>query len=736
MATSGSKSVAVTNYTTLKFSWELASQSVADNTSTVSWKLQLIAGSSGRISSTADKDYTIKVNGTTYSGTNKIGIENNATKTLKSGSTVIAHNADGSKTFSYSFKQEIGITLTNSGEKIGTKSGSGSGTLPTIARASQPSCVTWPEHTQNVGEFGDTISIHMNRASDVFTHTVRYAFGDRTGTIATGVGTGMTWQIPESFMELLPSSTSGSGTIYVDTYHGDTFIGTKSCGFTATVPASVKPICTFTLDDITTADQLYGSPVKGLSKIKIDVVPGITLYPSPIVAYTISANGEFFTEAEATTGVLKTAGTSRVTATITDARGRTGTKSYDMTVLDYVEPAVTKLTVQRCNEDGSANDQGEYVKATFSATITSLNSKNSSAYTLRYKKSSATEWTSVDLGIQAKTYTVTDKSAIFPADGNSSYNVEVTAADRHNSSSRATSVSTAFTLMNWGADGTSMGIGKVAEDANTLGIALHTEIQGNRYAASSPGIAGTEGFVLMAQVKITAENADTPITFVFSRRQEIAPMTVHLRLRNSTMDGSTLETIRYEGANYGVYAYSPDPLTWNIYVLKGSNYDTITLQDWYTSKSMNSRVKVTFPGTLVDEVPLPYYRATPAVLDSILDAFMPVGFVLTLYSHADPNTMYPGTTWVRIQNAFLWAVDGDGDIGTTGGSKTHTLTVDELPSHSHGSVYSQHAEGTKNRAWYSTSGTSMAYGAVETGGGAAHNNMPPYVQVSIWRRTA
>ena len=119
-----------------------------------------------------------------------------------------------------------------------------------------------------------------------------------------------------------------------------------------------------------------------------------------------------------------------------------------------------------------------------------------------------------------------------------------------------------------------------------------------------------------------------------------------------------------------------------------------------------------------------------------MDTFFPVGFVLILYSHADPNTMYPGTTWVRIENAFLWGVDEDGAIGLTGGEKTHKLTVNELPSHTHGSVYSQHANGTKDKAWYNTAGTSVAYGTVATGGGAEHNNMPPYVQVSIWRRTA
>ena len=114
MATSGSKSITVTSWDTLRFSWSETSQSTANNTTTISWKMELIAGSSGRISSTASKSWSVTVNGTKYSGTNTIGISNNATKTLASGSTTIAHNSDGTKTFSYSFTQEIAITFSGS----------------------------------------------------------------------------------------------------------------------------------------------------------------------------------------------------------------------------------------------------------------------------------------------------------------------------------------------------------------------------------------------------------------------------------------------------------------------------------------------------------------------------------------------------------------------------------------------------------------------------------------------
>ena len=101
MATSGSKSVKITDWDTLKFSWETTSQSKDDNTSTVSWKLQLVATGSGAINSSAKKDWSVKVNGKSYSGTNTIGISNNTTKNLATGTTVIEHNTDVMKLADY-----------------------------------------------------------------------------------------------------------------------------------------------------------------------------------------------------------------------------------------------------------------------------------------------------------------------------------------------------------------------------------------------------------------------------------------------------------------------------------------------------------------------------------------------------------------------------------------------------------------------------------------------------------
>ncbi len=662
--------------------------------------------------------------------------------TIKLGTTthVVTHDDDGSKSVTISGAFNIKATL--SGTYKGSISAKADVTLDPIARASQPSCITWPEHTQNVGEFGDTISIHMNRKSSSFTHTVRYAFGSSSGTIATNVGTGTTWTIPLSLMDLIPSALKGSGTIYVDTYNGSALVGTKSCGFTATVPDEIRPkVTSVQILDTSGMKDKYGDLVKGMSKLQIDI--SVELRYSRL--YFRQANIEFagvegvkkYKGGVITTDVLEHAGTVTVTSFAYDSRTRRSETDVvnSFKVLDYVKPSITSLTVHRCDENGTETDQGEYVQVTFSAAITPLNNKNKAVYRLKYKKTDEDNYTTVPFDDLAGDYSVTDYSYIFAADSDYSYDVTVEAEDDFGTVPLSTSASTAVTFMDWNDDGKSIAFGKVSEESGTLENALILRQMGNTYCYSSIGAANTEGYILIARIEITATNADSPITFTLSRRKALATMTVHVTFKATDNLIPGLESVTYEGENYGAFIVQLSDSIWGLYVQKVNHSDTVTLNRWTTSYRQMKRCALTFPGTIVTTLPQPYYRATPAKLRSILDYIYPVGSIYLSYSHVSPAELFGGT-WERIQNAFLWAVDEDGAIGLTGGEKTHTLTVNEMPSHSHGSVYSQHADGTKDKAWYSTSGSSVAYGAVATGGGAAHNNMPPYIQVSAWRRTA
>ena len=198
----------VSNQVTLRFGWWQNSQSIANNSSEIGWHLQLVT-SGGSSSSSASKSWNVTVNGSNYSGTCIIGVGTNSPKTLASGSTTIAHNADGTKSFSFSFSLQFDINYSGVGW-IGTKSGSGSGTLSTIPRTSSVSSTN-----ANIGE---NITITINRASSSFTHTIVYWFGNLSGTIASKTSsTSISWTLPTSFYAQIPNSKSSWGRVICDT---------------------------------------------------------------------------------------------------------------------------------------------------------------------------------------------------------------------------------------------------------------------------------------------------------------------------------------------------------------------------------------------------------------------------------------------------------------------------------------------------------------------------------------
>ncbi len=121
---------------------------------------------------------------------------------------------------------------------------------------------------------------------------------------------------------------------------------------------------------------------------------------------------------------------------------------------------------------------------------------------------------------------------------------------------------------------------------------------------------------------------------------------------------------------------------------------------------------------------------------AILNMVYPVGSIYISYNHTNPQTLFGGS-WTRLQDRFLYGAKSTDTIGTTGGSSTHKLTIDEMPSHEHETYRSLNgASGTdrytpiKANSGYETTTT------ISEGGSKAHNNMPPYIKVSIWRRTA
>lgn len=126
----------------------------------------------------------------------------------------------------------------------------------------------------------------------------------------------------------------------------------------------------------------------------------------------------------------------------------------------------------------------------------------------------------------------------------------------------------------------------------------------------------------------------------------------------------------------------------------------------------------------------------------ILDNVYPVGSIYMSVNSTNPTNLFGGT-WEQIQGKFLFGMDSSYPAGSTGGEITHALTINEMPEHNH-TIYYPNAGGPYGKANISYpegSDTDMTWCAemcktAPTGGSAAHNNMPPYLSVYIWKRTA
>lgn len=443
MALSGSVVTTAKEGRSVTLNWT-ATQNIEKNTSTISWKL---VGSGSYTGYVAVYGIKININGS------QVYYRDSNTRTncyidtvLCSGTTTIAHNSDGTKTFAISVDAAIYTTAFGC-------TGSGSFTLNQIPRASTPTV------SASSVDMGNSITISIARASSSFTHTLTYTFGKTSGTIGTGIATSKSWTVPLDLANQVPSSTSGTCTITCKTYNGSTLIGTKTVTFTAKVPASVVP----TISTVATSDpsgklSKYGGYVQNYSKVKADVTASGS-YSSTIKAYSIVMNGTTYTTNGSTSGVLKTSGTNTIKATVTDSRGRTATKSVTISVLAYTNPTISSLTVTRCDADGTANEDGAYMKAVFKASITPLNNINGKSIVLKYKDSTSSTWN------EAATYSEysIDTSNIISADVDYSYNVMLTVADDFSSASNTKDLGTAFTLMDFNASGKGIAFGKVSE---------------------------------------------------------------------------------------------------------------------------------------------------------------------------------------------------------------------------------------------------------------------------------
>ncbi len=143
-------------------------------------------------------------------------------------------------------------------------------------------------------------------------------------------------------------------------------------------------------------------------------------------------------------------------------------------------------------------------------------------------------------------------------------------------------------------------------------------------------------------------------------------------------------------------------------------------------------------------------RTSASAITDLLDSIYPVGSIYMSVTYHHPTDMFGGT-WELISGRFLVGHGSNGvDLevlaGDTGGEASHTLTVDEMPQHSHkgikwlsstGASFGVNDSGDATlRFSYNGGSSADALYTGREGGSQPHNNLPPYLAVYIWKRTA
>ena len=121
-----------------------------------------------------------------------------------------------------------------------------------------------------------------------------------------------------------------------------------------------------------------------------------------------------------------------------------------------------------------------------------------------------------------------------------------------------------------------------------------------------------------------------------------------------------------------------------------------------------------------------------------------VGDVVSFPKDVDPNQKYLHTAWERIKGRVVVGVDeNDADFASdnkTGGAKTHTLTVTQIPAHKHSYAPEWVSKSPSNTGAYGLKGESTDYtysgGAGNAGKGQPHNNLQPFITKYLWERIA
>lgn len=560
---------------------------------------------------------------------------------------------------------------------------------------------------------GNNVTVSIDRIDASYTHRVTFSFGDRSYTL-TGVSTSASYTIPVEWLDQIPNAISGAGTVKVETINGSISLGAKSTSITIIAGDDVLPDAgTLSLQTI---DGYWGLCLQGYSKCSASLTGYSGGVGASVSSISISGGGFISASDSLITGFMPSDGTITFTATVKDSRGRSASTNASIDVTAYTNLSITQKNAYRCNADGTVNKMsGRSIAISVSYQYTQVG-ENAVNVRVFWREYGDNTWTEIADWNNANGY----QGVILPdeASVDKRYEIRFLVTDAASQAEQVVIVPPCSMFMVWNKVKNAFGFGTYPEGEKQLALADDWTLlaRGRDLASNDHHRCDTTG-----NTKSLWDHSGLTTRFYHPDDMTNQP-TSYGNLLTVAHD-TEVSQLWFEQAKGSLYHRQGNATGWD------GSADNV-------GDDANQWVK------LVDE-------------NNLLDIAYPVGAIYISASSTSPASILGGT-WTQLSGRFLLACNDTYRAGSTGGDASVTLSAANLPSvtgqiefHSAASATTVYkvsgcfSSGMTNANSYRTGGSASSGAASigkinfsNGGSGTAHNNMPPYLSVYMWQRTA
>lgn len=229
---------------------------------------------------------------------------------------------------------------------------------------------------------GEPSTIFVTKYNEPYTHTIRYSIGTASGVICEKESsTEIPWTPNIDLARQITDSASGLATLIVESYSGDTLVGTApGVQFTLEVPENIVPSVTATVEDLSSGFDLFGVFAQNISFLKVNS-DAVGAYGSKIKNVVVYLGGNPYNG-----GVVTESGDIVLSVVATDTRGRTGEHNQTIFFHEYYAPTIS-VSASRCDESGNPDETGEFAIIKMTAKSYQVNDRNTATIALNYGSS-------------------------------------------------------------------------------------------------------------------------------------------------------------------------------------------------------------------------------------------------------------------------------------------------------------------------------------------------------------